>query len=138
MNYSLASTRKIGDYIQQIIVQWNNHQGLQVRDKMRGWTIEFYGMNPSGRELGDLVIDSFSVKDNVGKVIGENQGTLADIDLCVLCTATNTQKYTTFTVKDVSQENIKSKVKGALLAKVVRDYEDSSVYIVSAIIRLHD
>ena len=137
MNYSLSSSRKIGNYIQKIITTYNNAEkkGSAIKlNTLIGWHHKFNDLNPTEREAGNIEFKGFTETPSVSN---DNLGTKLDITLTVLSTYSNFPKTTTFKVNDVTYDNLETAVNTAFKNLTGYDIKTLNNYIISAIINLH-
>ena len=137
MNYSLSSSRKIGNYIQKIITTYNNAEKKDAAVTLYtliGWHNKFNDLNPTEREGGNIEFKGFTETQGGSN---DNLGTKLDITLTVLSTYSNFPKTTTFKVNDVTYDNFETAVNTAFKNLTGYDIKTLKNYIISAIINLH-
>lgn len=137
MNYSLSSSRKIGDYIQKIITTWNNTApatSTTLLDSLKSWHTAFANLDASGREVSTIEYKGFTEAPSANS---SNLGTKADITFTVLSTASSTPKTTTIKVTDVTLANLSTTLNTALTTLVGSAVTANTNYLISSIINLH-
>ena len=137
MNYSLSSSRKIGDYIQKIITTYNNTEkatSAQLLNTLRIWHTAFNGFNPSEREVGEIEFKGFTETPSISN---DNLGTKADITFTVLSTYSGFPKTTTLKVNDVIVTDLETALNTAFSTLTSTNIKVLNNYIISAIINLH-
>ena len=138
MNYSLSSSRKIGDYIQKIITTYNNTEkatSAQVLNTLMEWHTAFNGFNPPEREVGEIEFKGFTETPSGSN---DNLGTKADITFTVLSIYSHFPKTITLKVNDVTVTNLETALNTAFstLTGIVT-IKTAFTYIISAIVNLH-
>ena len=139
MNYSLSSSRKIGDYIQKIITTYNNTEKAtsdnNVLAILKTWHMAFNDLNPPTREVGELEFKGFTETPSVSN---DNLGAKADITFTVLSTYSYFPKTTTLKVNDITVTNLETALNTAFSTLTGIDtIKTDFTYIISAIINLH-
>ena len=137
MNYSLSSTRKIGDYIQKIITTHNNAvkaTSATTLYKLSLWHTAFSSLDANDREVGAIEYNVFTEAPSASS---SNLGTKADIIFTVLSTETLSPKTTTITVRDVTLDNFSTALNEALNRLIGYDVTANTNYLISAILNLH-
>ena len=137
MNYSLSSSRKIGDYIQKIITTQNNTAqatNTVLLSDLKLWHTHFTSFDASGREVGTIEYKGFTEAPSASST---NLGTKADITFTVLSTASSTPKTTTIKVTDVTFPGLSTALNTALNRLVGYDITANTNYLISAIVNLH-
>lgn len=137
MNYSLSSSRKIGDYIQKIITTYNNTAkatSTDVLNSLKSWHIAFAQLDADNREVGTIKYKGFTEAPSTGS---DNLGTKADIIFTVLSTESSIPKTTTIKVTDVTLNNLPTTLNTALTRLVGSAVNTNTNYLISAILNLH-
>ena len=137
MNYSLSSSRKIGNYIQKIITIQNNTEQVTstaLLNSLKSWHTAFANLDASGREVGTIEYEGFLETPSASS---SNLGTKADIIFTVLSTASSTPKTTTIKVTDVILDNLSTALNTALVTLVGSAVTANTNYLISAILNLH-
>ena len=137
MNYSLSSSRKIGDYIQKIITTQNNTaQGMSdsLLNSLKSWHTAFATLDASYREVGEIEYKGFTEAPSEN---GSNLGTKADITFTVLSTSTLMPKTTTLKANDVTLENLATSLSMVFSLITGSSIHASTNYLISAILNLH-
>ena len=137
MNYSLSSSRKIGNYIQKIITTFNNtkkEQNANTLNFLKQWHTAFATLDASGREVGEIEDKGFTETPNTSI---SNLGSLADITFTVLSNSKSNPKTTTLKVNNVYLINLKTNLNTAFNALTGSDIDESTNYLISAILNLH-
>lgn len=137
MNYSLSSSRKIGDYIQKIITTQNNTSkaiSATLLYNLKLWHIAFSSLDASDREVGAIEYKGFTEAPSESS---SNIGTKADIIFTVLSTETLTPKTTTIKVTNVTLDNFSTALNTAYNTLVGYDITANTNYLISAILNLH-
>ena len=137
MNYSLSSSRKIGDYIQKIITTYNNTAkatSTDVLNSLKSWHIAFAQLDADNREVGTIKYKGFTEASSAGS---DNLGTKADIIFTVLSTDSSMPKTTTIKVTDVTLNNLPTTLNTALNRLVGSAVNTNTNYLISAILNLH-
>ena len=139
MNYSLSSSRKIGDYIQKIITTRNNAAKAtdsSFLSSLQSWHTAFTRFDAPEREVGVIEFKGFTEAQSAGS---SNTGTMADITFTVLNTSAQVAanpKTTTLKVNDVTIDNLGA-LDTAFTLLTGMTINDSNNYLISAIINLH-
>lgn len=137
MNYSLSSSRKIGDYIQKIITTQNNTAQASsnaLLNSLKSWHTAFAGLDPASRDVGEIEYNGFVEADSA---ISSNIGEMADITFTVLSTASSRPKTTTIKVTDVTLPNLSTLLNTAHNRLVGSFVTANTNYLISAILNLH-
>lgn len=137
MNYSLSSSRKIGDYIQKIITTQNNTAqatSTTLINSLKSWHTAFADLDASSREVGTIEYKGFTEAPGAS---GNNIGTKADITFTVLSTSTLKPKTTTLKVNDVTLANLATALNTAFNTLTGSAINMSTNYLISAILNLH-
>lgn len=137
MNYSLSSSRKIGDYIQKIITTLNNTaqaSSTALLNSLKLWHTAFANLDASGREVGTIEYKGFTEAPSTNS---RNLGTKADIIFTVLSTSRLNPKTTTLKVNDVTLDNLATALNTAFNTLTGSDVNVRSNYLISAILNLH-
>ena len=137
MNYSLSSSRKIGNYIQKIITTFNNTKKEQNANTLNFFFFfhtAFATLDASGREVCEIEYKGFTETQSTSI---SNLGSLADITLTVLSNSTSNPKTTTLKVNNVYLINLKTNLNTAFNALTGSDIDESTNYLISAIVNLH-
>lgn len=137
MNYSLSSSRKIGNYIQKIITTFNNtkkEQNANTLNFLKQWHTVFATLDASGREVGEIEYKGFTETQSTSI---SNLGSMADITFTVLSNSTSNPKTTTLKVDNVYLINLKTNLNTAFNALTGSDIDESTNYLISAIVNLH-
>lgn len=138
MNYSLSSSRKIGDYIQKIITTYNNTEKTTPDNNklviLKTWHMAFADLNPPEREVGELELKGFT-ETPCGST--DNLGIKGDITLTVLSTYSNFPKTTTLKVNDVIVTDLETALNTAFYTLTTTYIKAVDNYIISAIVNLH-
>ena len=137
MNYSLSSSRKIGNYIQKIITTWNNTRpatSTTLLDSLKSWHTAFANLDASGRAVGTIEYKGLTEAPSTS---GFNNGTMADITFTVLSTSTLKPKTTTLKVNDVTLVNLATALNAPFNRLTGSDINVSTNYLISAILNLH-
>ena len=137
MNYSLSSSRKIGDYIQKIITTQNNTAQATsnaLLNSLKSWHTAFANLDASSREVGTIEYKGFTEAPSASS---SNIGTKADIIFTVLSTETLTPKTTTIKVTNVTVDNFSTALNTAFNTLVGYDITANTNYLISAILNLH-
>ena len=138
MNYSLSSSRKIGDYIQKIITTQNDSQKATTTyflSSLKKWHTLFSSLNPEGRYVGDIEYNCFTETDSSKHT---SFGTKADIIFTVLSTINSLPKITTMKVYDVTKENAATIIKEEYQGLTNYSINSLENYLISALVNLHD
>lgn len=137
MNYSLSSSRKIGDYFQKIITTQNNTAQASspaLLNSLKAWHNAFANLDASGREVGAIEYIGFTEAPSAGS---SNTGTMADITFTVLSTESSTPKTTTIKVADVTFASLFT-VLNTVYNRLVGSFVTVNInYLISAIVNLH-
>ena len=142
MRYCLASTRKIGKYVQKCIVNYPNTtvtdpttQGRNQFTNMTYFVGQLTSLDASGWSTGSAIFKSFTEVDDG---ITTNTGTKCDMTLDVISENSGQAKIYSLKLKSIAKANIAysliTKI-GALLSDTV---PDANIYIVNVIFDLHD
>lgn len=137
MNYSLSSSRKIGNYIQKIITTQNNTAkatSTAVFDSLRLWHTVFANLDASDREVGTIEYKGFTETPSANS---SNIGTTADITFTVLSTSILKPKTTTLKVNNVTLDNFATALNTAFNTLTGFEINISTNYLISAILNLH-
>lgn len=137
MNYSLSSSRKIGDYIQKIITTYNNTAkatSTDVLNSLKSWHIAFAQLDVNDREVGTIKYKGFTEAFSAGS---DNLGTKADIIFTVLSTDSSMPKTTTIKVVGVTLDNLPTTLNTALTRLVGSAVNVNTNYLINAILNLH-
>lgn len=137
MNYSLSSSRKIGNYIQKIITILNNtpkESNPYTLNSLKMWHTAFAELDASGREVGAIEYEGFTEAPSTSI---SNLGTMADIIFTVLSTSTLSPKTTTLKVNNVALDNIETELNTAFNTLTGSPVNVSTNYLISAILNLH-
>ena len=139
MNYSLSSSRKIGDYIQKIITTWNNTAKAtdgSLLSSLQSWHTVFEQFDATNREVGIIEFKGFTEAPSSDS---SNLGTMADITFTVLNTSAPVAanpKTTTLKVNNVTHDKLNA-LNSAFILLTGMTINDSNNYLISAIINLH-
>lgn len=137
MNYSLSSSRKIGDYIQKIITTYNNTAkatSTDVLNSLKSWHIAFAQLDANNREVGTIKYKGFT---EAYGAVSDNLGTKADIIFTVLSTNGSIPKTTTTKVTNVTLDNLPTTLNTALTRLVGSAVNVNTNYLINAILNLH-
>lgn len=137
MNYSLSSSRKIGDYIQKIITTQNNAPkatSSSFYDSLALWHNLLLSLDPVGRVVENIEYKGFTETESEKT---DNDGTKADIIFTVLSNISYIPKTTTIKVYDVTIENAITKMKEAYNTLTGSSINLLNNYLISALINLH-
>lgn len=142
MRYCLATTRKIGKYVQKCIVNYPKTtvtdpttQGRNQFTNMTYFVGQLTSLDASGWVTENVKFKSFTEEDDG---ITTNTGTKCDISLDVISENNTQAKVYSLRLKSIAKASIAysliNKI-GALLADTV---PNANIYIVNAIFDLHD
>lgn len=137
MNYSLSSSRKIGDYFQKIITTQNNTAqaaSTALLNSLKSWHTAFAGFDAYGGDVGAIEYIGFTEAPSAGS---SNLGTKADIIFTVLHTFTLAPKTTTLKVNDVTLDNLTTALDSAFHTLTGGYLQTPVMYLISAIVNLH-
>lgn len=134
MNYSLSSSRKIGSYSQKIVTTMRNTtkaSSVSFLDGLKAWHGRLDSLDPTGRETGTRSYKGFMESDSSD---ASNTGGKCNATISILVTEAWKPKITTFKVENVAYTDFASAVDTDIYALTGVHTNDSSVYIISAII----
>lgn len=134
MNYSLSSSRKIGTYTQKIVTTMRDTTkaaSVSFLDGLKAWHGRLDSLDPTGRETGSRSYKGFMESDSSDT---SNTGGKCNATISILITEAWKPKITTFKVENVAYANFASIVDADIYGLTGAHANDSSVYIISAII----
>lgn len=139
MDYSLGMSRKVGKYVQNVIVYMgNSSDGSLAFDIMKSWGNTLNALNPAGREVGEWKYGNMSVSKGGEDMI---MGAKVDGSFVVRCESEVTPRYVCFEIKDAEQTgdySVATLIDRAVSNAVGVSASNEGVFVVNAILIVHE
>lgn len=143
MNYSLSSTRKVGEVMQKIITNFTNADGSQysssnVYNYLQAWHSPLASWDPTGVTSGTIAYSNLAIDENSSG--SDNTGVKGHVIATVQCSRFGYPKSFSIEVDNVTNSTVGATLAGAILRSaglnIVSD--TSGVTITNVLIDLHN
>lgn len=138
MNYSLSSSRKVGNYIQKIITTYNNappSTSADILTKLKEWhtTTGNILIHP-GVVTEEIIYTGYTEAQSDENT---NPGTLADVLITVACADNQVPAMTNFSIKNIALNDLRTSIFDKFGALTGVQTTSSNIILTSILINLH-